>query len=65
LPFISYGGSSLLVSAAALSVLLSVSRNGNPAVNRKVGEPAGGRAEASALLVTEAGFAPEPAGRRA
>jgi cell division protein FtsW len=63
LPFVSYGGSSLLVSAAALGLLLSVSRTQNVPVNRKLGDAAAGRAEASALLVTEAGFSPEPPAR--
>jgi cell division protein FtsW len=61
LPFVSYGGSSLLVSAAAMGVLLNISRYTHGRENRKVTAPGGGgHAEASALLVTEAGFAPAP-----
>ena len=63
LPLVSYGGSSLLVSAAALGILLSISRGQSQQKNRKLAETRG-RAEASALVVTEAGFAPEPGARR-
>ena len=53
LPFVSYGGSSLLVNCAAMGVLLAVSRG------KKVVEPASARLEgpdpeASAVLVTQA-----------
>ncbi|HTQ07321.1 MAG TPA: putative lipid II flippase FtsW [Polyangiaceae bacterium] len=53
LPFVSYGGSSLLVSSAAMGVLLAVSR-GTKARNARV-EPQGPDPEASAVLVTQAG----------
>jgi cell division protein FtsW len=59
LPFVSYGGSSLLVCAAAMGILLNVSRRPEDTRNRRVsGGAAGAKAEASALLVSEAGFAP-------
>jgi len=58
LPFVSYGGSSLLVCATAMGILLSISRktqgNGNVRLSNHGPSP-----EASAMLVTEAGFAPE------
>jgi cell division protein FtsW len=63
LPFVSYGGSSLLVSSAAMGVLLSVSRTSKVRGNAKItGENRD--AEVSAMLVTEAGFSDEPGGRR-
>jgi cell division protein FtsW len=52
LPFVSFGGSSLLVSSAAMGVLLSVSR-GTKVPNARVLE--GPDPEASAVLVTQAG----------
>jgi cell division protein FtsW len=65
LPFVSYGGSSLLVCAAAMGILLSISRRAASTGNVRI---AGDElpAEASAMLVTEAGFAPErdAAGRK-
>ncbi len=65
LPFVSYGGSSLLVCAAAMGILLSISRQTRGTGNARLAE-AGPSPEASAMLVTEAGFSPERgrAGRR-
>jgi len=62
LPFVSYGGSSLLVCAAAMGILLSISRRSEQSRNTRL---AGDSlpAEASAMLVSEAGFAPEPIAR--
>jgi cell division protein FtsW len=58
LPFVSYGGSSLLVCAAAMGILLSISRRSGSSGNVRVASD-GLPAEASAMLVSEAGFAPE------
>jgi cell division protein FtsW len=63
LPFVSYGGSSLLVCAAAMGILLSISRRSERAGNVRVSSD-NLPAEASAMLVTEAGFAPEGKGRK-
>ena len=59
LPFVSYGGSSLLVNGAAMGVLLSVSRAQGAVVNQRV-EGELPRAEASAVVATEATFARRP-----
>lgn len=56
LPFVSYGGSSLLVNACAAGVLLNISRPRLGAANVKVEAPRGPKPEASAVLVSEAGF---------
>lgn len=58
LPFVSYGGSSLLVNAAAMGILLAISRRPIEAANVKLSDK-GPQPEASAVLVTQASFAPE------
>ncbi len=57
LPFVSYGGSSLLVNAAAMGVLLNISRPRVGAAQNSRTEERGPKAEASAVLVSEAAFA--------
>jgi cell division protein FtsW len=62
LPFISFGGSSLLVNAAAMGILLCISRQPEGARNQRA---SGGPApEASAMLVTEADYAPDTRAER-
>ncbi|MFO0759721.1 MAG: putative lipid II flippase FtsW [Byssovorax sp.] len=56
LPFLSYGGSSLLVNAAAAGILLSISRpRVIEAEKGKARRPAGALPSASALIATSAG----------
>jgi cell division protein FtsW len=64
LPFVSYGGSSLLVSSTAMGVLLSVSRGRTAKANLRSSD--GPEPEASAVLLTQAGFADDhdPPARR-
>jgi cell division protein FtsW len=63
LPFVSFGGSSLLVCAAAMGILLSISRkSGSGNARVPFGTPSGPEPEASAMLVTEASFAPATSG---
>jgi len=56
LPFVSYGGSSLLVCAAAMGLLLNISRSRESANVRVATGPA---PEASAVVMTAASFAPD------
>lgn len=57
LPFVSYGGSSLLVSATAVGVLLSISRPRVSLRNHRASEAR--HPEASAMLASAADFAPQ------
>jgi hypothetical protein len=55
---VSYGGSSLLVNSTAMGVLLGISRRTESRRNART-VASGPLPEASAMLVTEATFAPE------
>ena len=55
LPFLSYGGSSLLVNAVAVGILLSISRPRTALPERAAKVPSGALPSASALVATAAG----------